>query len=182
MENKERKHKGRYSYLNDFKLNDNNEYEYKGNIYQLSINEQDKKDLLKNTIIFHGLLIISVIISGFLPYKAMRGIFYVIVPYIFEAIFVFWLVYILFTIFRKDILREYEYNKSFKRIRPFYYVIAINSAIGIGGCISDTLLNGFEYLAIVYGICRLCSTLSSILLVEKYKVLSYELIQSRADD
>ena len=180
-EKKERKHKGRYSYLNDFKLNESNEYEYKGNVFESNLSKEEKSDLVKQSAIFHLLLTFSVLIGGFIPYKGLNGDFYVVVPYVFEVIFLLLEYPILYKLYKKDVLREYEYKKSVDRVRPFYYVIVINAAIGIGACIADGLSNGFDPIALslIYGISKVGSVIFATILANLFKKLSYKQVQYR---
>ena len=180
-EKKERKHKGRYSYLNDFKLNESNEYEYKGNVFESNLSKEEKSELVKKSAIFHLLLTISVLIGGFIPYKGLNGDFYVVVPYAFEVIFLLLEYPILYKLYKKDVLREYEYKKSVDRVRPFYYVIVINAAIGIGACIADGLSNGFDPIALslIYGVSKVGSVIFATILANLFKKLSYKQVQYR---
>ena len=160
-ENKEKKHKGRFAYLNDFKLNENNEYEYHGNVFKIELSNEEKKKLIIKCIGLHLLLMITILVGGFLPYEAMNGSFYVVVPYAFEFIFSLLILPKMFTVFTKSVLREYEYKKSVDKIRPYYYVIAINAALGFGSCLLYGFLEGFEPILItaIYALSKLLSTI-----------------------
>ncbi len=176
MEGKKKKErKYRYAYLNDFKLNENNEYEYRGDIYVPDMGREEKDAFLKRLLFLHLLLAAIIVAGGFLPYKAMNGTFYVIVPYVFECLFVFLLFPCLYTVWKKDGLRAYEHEKSAAKIRPYYYVIAINAAIGIIGCIIHGILHGFEPAAVsgAYLIFRVLSLLLSYFLQKSCLLLRY---------
>ena len=178
-----KKRKGRYAYLNDFKLNDNNEYEYKGNIYELDINSEDKSTLTKKSIILLSALVIVAIASGCLPFKGMLGAFYVIVPYTFEVIFSLLLIPCIYTVIRKNILREYEYKKSIERIKPYAGVVMIDSVLGLFTSVIYVSINGIEpvIVSILYILSKAVSFFIAKALVDVSDGYKYKQIQTRQE-
>ena len=132
-EKKEKKSRYRFSYLNDFKLNDNGEYEYQGPIFHCDLKDEERLALLKKAAIVHAGLLAVIPGSGFLPFEAMVGSFYVIVPYVFECFFSFFLIICLYTVWKKKELREYEYQRNAQRIGSSYLLICFNALIGLIG-------------------------------------------------
>lgn len=180
-EKKERTHKGRYSYLNDFKLNDNNEYEYMGNVYQLDLSETEKKTAFARLRNFYIALFVVVILGGFLPFEAMLGAFYVILPFFFEVAFTIWLAFSIYTVLRNETLREYQYKKSFERIRPFSGTVMVNAAIGLFTSVLFLTINGTANLftAILYLFCKAGAFLLGKQTASSADLFSYRKIQER---
>lgn len=145
---KEKEKKGRHAYLNDFKLNENNEYEYRGAIYEPQFSDEEKKRIHIKGGILHLLLSACIILAGWIPYQGLAGSFYVVIPYAFEVIFIAWQYPHFFRCFFKDSLREYEYRKSAARIRPFYFVIVFNAALSMIAALLYGTFNGFEPVSI----------------------------------
>ncbi|MBO7698234.1 MAG: hypothetical protein J6S38_04260 [Erysipelotrichaceae bacterium] len=178
-EKKERKHKGRYAYLNDFRLNENNEYVYEGKIYEIELDEDQKKRLIIGGSLMQLLLMAFSIGSGFIPFSGTSGTFYVVIPLAFEIIMILLQLPALYKIFTRDTLREYEYRKSYERLRPYYFVIAINAAIGFAGSLIFGRINGFEPLmhSLPYIFCRFAVFALSLYLFRYYQILTYRQIQ-----
>lgn len=178
-----RKHKGRYSYLNDFKLNDNNEYEYMGNVYQLDLSGSEKKTALSRLRNFCIALFAVVILGGFLPFEAMRGAFYVILPFFFEVVFTIWLATCVYTVLRNETLREYQHKKSFERIKPFSGTVMVNAAIGLFASVLYLTINGTGNLftVILYLLCKIGAFLLGKQTASSADLLSYRKIQEKKE-
>ena len=70
-EKKEKKRKGRYSYLNDFRLNEQNEYEYQGNVYAVDLPGEQKKKLLRSVLILLAECAGLILMAGVVPFEGL---------------------------------------------------------------------------------------------------------------
>ncbi len=120
MSNKKKKeYKGRYSYLNDFKLNEANEYQYYGNVFRCINKEEERNGILKSVLIFLVVDAAMILLAGCVPFAGMVGAVYVFIPFVLEIVFLGLLIYAYSLIRPQTDLREYVYNKSVKRVQ-FY--------------------------------------------------------------
>ena len=83
----EKKYKGRRAYLNDFKKNENGNYEYQGIMYRFTGSKEGfRKELIHLWILFGGMML-ALIITGCLDTPGLMNSFFVILP--FSVSFVF---------------------------------------------------------------------------------------------
>ena len=83
----EKKYKGRRAYLNDFKKNENGNYEYQGTMYHWAgTDESFRKELFWSWTLFGGMMI-SLLITSCLDAPGLMNSFFVILP--FSVSFVF---------------------------------------------------------------------------------------------
>ena len=117
-----------------------------------------------------------IVSSGFPPFEALSGTFYVVLPYLFEVIFMLLQIPIIYTICAKDPIREYDYVKSVQRIRPYYFVIALNAAIGFLASMFYCTVHGFEPLkySLIYLFCKFATVAVSLFLFRFLQDLKYK--------
>lgn len=135
----ERKYKGRRAYLNDFKKNEDGNYEYHGTIYQWAgKNEDFRKEIVWLWILFGGMMA-ALIITGCLDAPGLMNSFFVILP--FSVSFVFgistgWGLWRLTT--GGKMLRAYIYEASVEKL-PF-------RSGGVLVCTIAAILGEFMYV------------------------------------
>lgn len=83
----EKKYKGRRAYLNDFKKNDEGNYEYRGTMYRfVGEKETFRKEMFWLWLLFGGMMV-TLLITGCLDAPGLMNSFFVILP--FSVSFVF---------------------------------------------------------------------------------------------
>lgn len=126
-----KKKNGRRAYLNDFKLQDNGEYIYKGTVYRF---KGDWKQCRKTLWTLCAVLAVLVIAGGLLPSAGMMNAFYVILPYLGEAVTAALLIYAVYKLTKGDgNIREYIYVKTFERFREYFMMLFIFSVMCLIG-------------------------------------------------
>ncbi len=126
-----KKKKNRRTYLNDFKLQDNGEYIYKGTVYRY-IGEWNR--CRRSLWTLCAALAALIIASGLLPSAGMMNEFYVILPYLGEAVTAALLIYAVYKLTKGDgNIREYIYVKTFERFREYFMMIFIFSVMCLTG-------------------------------------------------
>ena len=157
-------------------LNDNNEYEYTGKTFANTNSLEERKKIKITTLLCQLIILALVIYSGFPPFEALSGTYYVILPYLFEVIFLLMQFPSLYTIFTKTKLREYEYTKSVSRLRPFYFVVGLNAAIGMAGTLVYCFMHGFQplSLSLPYLLCKFMTAALCLYLFWFLQRLKYE--------
>lgn len=138
--------KNKRAYLDDFVLNEQGKYEYKGIIYNVNGSYNNKYLLFRIVGIA-----ICIVIAGIVPFSGSMHAFYIIFPYVFEVVLAALLVYA-YVYFFSNIkqLREYIYQKSFERFKPYTSLLIGNCGLSFICTIVYSLFNGFEIWAIVY--------------------------------
>lgn len=141
------KKKNKRAYLDDFILNEQGQYEYKGIIYKIENTDFN----LKNTTIMFIVSFICIIIGGIIPFSGSMHAFYIIMPYIVEIALFGLLSYALFEFatHHKE-LREYIYLKSYDKFKPYTSILIGNMGLSVLCTIVYSFINGFEKWAIVY--------------------------------
>ena len=180
----EKKRKGRYSYLNDFKLNEQNEYEYQGAVYALQLDEKEKSELFRKTLLMLSAVALLIILCGIIPFEGMMNSFYIIIPYVFEIGFGAFLINAVYTIYKNEELREYVYKKSAGRIGVYGPGLLGNSIIRLVGSLVFLLLKGSTRP--LYGILYFLITVVLIFLeirsVQKVMNLKYRTVKQKSAD
>lgn len=130
-ETKAKKTNKRRAYLNDFKLQDNGEYAYKGYVY---VYQGDWKQNRKQ---FWGLcaaLAALVIAAGLIPSGGMINTFYVILPFVGELITAALFLYAVYRFTSRDErIRSYIFEKTYDRFNGYFLFLFIFSVMSIAG-------------------------------------------------
>ena len=172
--------KGRKSYLNDIRPNLAGEYVYVGDYYSFVPDGKTFPRALGEIIALSLLGFLGLVAAGFVEAGGMGNCFYVIIPYMGEAISLFVLLWAVSKLlFKGSKLREYVYGSSVLRIPGGSIVTAAFSAAGILAIIVFTILNGIDGSALEY-ILLLGGkglTVASMLLLRKLmKSLRWEIV------
>ncbi len=113
---KQKEYRGRQAYLRDFKQDENGNYVYRGNTYDVK-DAQLFKRTVKLIWILAGFLIISLIVQGTIPASGMLNTFYIIIPYMLELLSCGLLVYSTAKLtWAQRPLREYIYKATVPKI------------------------------------------------------------------
>lgn len=132
-------------YLNEYKLDENGKYVYKGRYFSIDDSPERIKSVYIKAWIFNIILIAAVIGSGCINAAGMNNTFYVIIPYIAEVAMLFAYSYNSFRLFSKGYrIKEYIYKTAFNKLSPFSMGIAIASAIGFICSLIYLITNGFD--------------------------------------
>ena len=141
----EKKYKGRKAYLNDFRKNEQGEYEYQGNLYEW---QGEKKEYLKNIGILLGCCVIMLtmlVLGTCLDAPGALNCIYVMFPAAISLVFgisVAWGIGRL--CFAEYPMRAYIYEATFQAI-PFRSMgTMISAGITIVGEVMYLLLHGIE--------------------------------------
>ena len=139
------KYSKKSQYLNEYKLDDNGKYVYRGKYYSINESPEAIKKIYIRLWIINAVLIGAVIGSGCINAAGMNNSFYVIIPFIAEVAMLFaysWNSISLLTQGYK--VKEYVYKKSFSKLSPVSMGIAISAAIGFICSLIYVISNGFN--------------------------------------
>ena len=178
---KPKKRKGRYSFLNDFKLNEANEYEYTGAVYELEGNIEEQKKTLKNTLMLLTGIALALLLAGIVPFEGMMEAFYVIIPYVFEVGFAALLISAAYGIYSHDQLREYVYKKSAGRVGIYGPGLMGNSIIRLVSSTVFLLIKGVgrPLSTMIYYLVLALQIVLEIRAVQTLMRLKYRLVKER---
>lgn len=138
-----KKKKGRRSYLNDIQPNLAGEYVYVGKYYCFVPQGKSYGKAIAEIVILALLSLAGLVAAGFVNAGGMGNCFYVIIPYMGEAISVFVLLWAVSKLLIKgEKLREYVYGSSVLRIPTAAVCCAAFAAVGIVCILIFTILNG----------------------------------------
>lgn len=149
--------KGRKAYLNDIRPNLAGEYVYVGDYYTFVPDGKSFPRALAEIIICSLLGFLGLVCAGFVEAGGMGNCFYVIIPYMGEAISLFVLLWAVSKLlFKGSKLREYVYGSSVLRIPGAATVTAAFAGAGALAIIVFTVLNGIdgsagEYILLLLG-------------------------------
>lgn len=133
--------KNRRAYLNDFQLQDDGGYVYKGTIYSY---QGDWSEAQKNMRVLCAMLAVLAVIAGLIPSSGMMNTFYVILPYAAELTLSALLIYEALKLTMQDgNIREYIYKKTFEHIQGRFFLLFVTSAMCMVGEIVHLLFNWF---------------------------------------
>lgn len=150
---KTKKKSNKRAYLDDFILNDHGEYDYKGVVYKPT-GQIDKK--MMTMLIVCGFA--CIILAGFIPFSGSMHAFYIIMPYMVEIVLFGLLSYSFIQfVYHLNELREYIFNKSYLRFRPYSVLLFGNYGLSIICTLVYSLINGFEIWAIIYTLFQIMS-------------------------
>ena len=170
--------KGRKAYLNDIRPNLAGEYVYVGDYYSFVSRGKTFARALGEIIALSLLGFLGLVCSGFVEAGGMGNCFYVIIPYMGEAISLFVLLWAVSKLlFKGSKLREYVYGSSVLRIPAAAITTASFAGAGLLAIILFTILNGIdgsagEYALLIAG--KAVSAASMILLRRLMKSLKWE--------
>ncbi len=166
-------------YLNDFKMQEDGRYAYEGNHYAFAGDESERKSAYAKIIILLCVLIASVFGAGFITGGGMKNSFYVILPYICEAAALFFTAwYIVKLVSKGDTIREYDYNKTVKRLPNSLPIVAFFAATGLITSLIFSISTGFKEAAaqsVIYIILKALDVFLALLLRNMF--LKYEWIK-----
>ncbi len=105
-------------YLNDFKLDKEGKYKYEGSIYKFD--SKDKATLIKKLWIYTIIIDVLIVAAGCINTGKLSQTIYYVAPYCLQLVFAALLTYcvIKFNYHKKE-LREYQYEKSIARVKPY---------------------------------------------------------------
>lgn len=135
--------KGRKAYLNDFQPNLAGEYTYTGAHYRYAGNKMSYRSARAQVIISVSAMLAGLLAPGFVRAGGMGNCFYVLIPYMAEAISVFVTLYAVFKMLTgSERLREYIYEKSVLRIPGGCICCAAFAALGFICSMIFSAING----------------------------------------
>ena len=144
-EKEKAKKKGRRAYLQDIRPNLSGEYVYTGAHLNFV---PEKMSFRRAAFAIAGYALLSLagfVAAGFVSAGGMGNCFYVIIPYIAEAIAVFTLLLAVYkAISRGSRLRDYEYESSVVKMPVRALLSAIFAAIGLVCIAVFTAINGID--------------------------------------
>ena len=171
--------KGRRAYLSDIQPNLAGEYVYVGSYYCYVPQGKTYLRALSEIILLSILSLAAFVAAGLVRAGGMGNCFYVLLPYIGEAISVFVLLWAVSKILIKgEKLREYVYGSSILRIPGACVCSAAFAAVGLIGILIFTLLNGTdgsagEYILLLAA--KLIAIAAPLLLKKLMKGLKWEI-------
>lgn len=137
--------KGRRSYLNDIRPNLAGEYVYVGDYYCYVPQGKSYRRAVAEIAALSVLGFLALVAAGFVNAGGMGNCFYVIIPYMGEAISVFVLLWAVSKIIIKgEKLREYVYGSSVLRIPAASICCAAFAGAGMVCILVFTVLNGID--------------------------------------
>jgi len=143
MAKQEKKQKGRKAYLNDFVPNLAGEYTYNGSHYRYTGPIMPYSRMRSQLVVGFVGVLAGLLLPGFVSVGGMGNCFYVLIPYMAEAISVFVTLYALFgMITGGEKIREYIFEKSVKRVPGGCVCCAAFAAIGFVCSMIFSALNG----------------------------------------
>lgn len=180
-EKKEKKRRGRYAYLNDYVKNDNDEYEYQGNVYAAEMDSEEKKTAYRRYLIILAVILLLLAISGSLPFEGLMKGFYVIIPFITEVGFTMLTIGAAYRIYSHDEFKEHVYKKSVLRIRSVGPGMMGSTIIRCVASLVYLLLNGIKTLwaVLVYFLLIAAIFILETQSVQPIMKTEYKLIRNR---
>ncbi len=137
--------KGRRAYLDDIRPNLAGEYVYTGSHYRYKPEAKSFRRALTEIVLLAVLSLASLLAAGCVRAGGMGNCFYVIIPYIAEAIAVFTLVWaVTKLLINGEKLREYIYAASVEKLPVRTLLSAIFAAAGTLCIIIFIILNGID--------------------------------------
>jgi len=173
-----KKKKGRRSYLNDIRPNLAGEYVYVGDYYCYVPQGKSYRRAVAELSLLTLLGFLALVAAGFVNAGGMGNCFYVIIPYMGEAISVFVLLWdVRQIIIKGEKLREYVYGSSVLRIPAASLCCAAFAGAGVVCILIFTILNGIdggagEYLLLLAA--KTVAVAAPILLRRLVKSLKWE--------
>lgn len=135
--------KGRKAYLNDFQPNLAGEYTYTGAHYRYAGEGMDYRCARRYTAIGAAAMLAGLLAPGFVRAGGMGNCFYVLIPYMAEAISVFVTMFAVFKMLTGgERLREYIFEKSVLRIPRACLCCSAFAALGFICSMIFSALNG----------------------------------------
>ena len=135
--------KGRKAYLNDFQPNLAGEYTYTGAHFRYTGSGVDYRLCRRGTMFGAIAMLVGLLAPGFVNAGGMGNCFYVLIPYMGEAISVFVTLWAVFKMLAGgERLREYIYEKSVKRIPAGCICCAGFAALGFVCSMVFSAING----------------------------------------
>ncbi len=139
------KKKGRKSYLSDIQPNLAGEYVYTGDHWSYVPEGKTYRRAMTEIVILSLLSLAALVAAGFVRAGGMGNCFYVIIPYMAEAISVFTLELAVYKILVKGKkLRDYVYTASVPKLPVRALLSAVFSAIGAACIIVFIIINGID--------------------------------------
>ena len=163
-----------WDYINEYKRTADGQYVYTGNLYIL----HDAPNVRKRMGLLWALAFVTVIGSGFINAGGMQNSFYVIIPYIFEAVCIFamsW--HVIRLICTKDDFKEYYYNKIVNGLPASSFILFVSAAIGFIASVVFDITHRFDgkmLLCILYLVSKLVSFALGVLIYRFYKTVEWE--------
>lgn len=172
--------KRRRAYLDDYKVNEEGQYEYQGVQYKWTIDDKERKALQRQLRIMAVIAVAASFLAGCIPAPGVGHSAYLILPY---AAGVVGAILLCFAVWRmcgeKDPIRGHIFDASVKKI-PFRAVLTvIFAAISVTGEIIYLLINGPEG-QLLYGILFLvlegAACLDAFCILQKIRSLEWKKI------
>ena len=162
------KYSKRSEYLNQYKMNDNGKYEYRGGFRSVNDNPKGIKKTYTLLWIYNAVIFGLVVGSGCVNAAGMNNTFYVIIPYIAEVAFLFAYLWNCTKLLLQGVkVKEYIYKTCFPRLSPISVGLAVCSAISFICSLVFIITSGFEgqafkcILYLVFKIIVFCSAFFS---------------------
>jgi len=139
------KYSKKSQYLNEYKLDENGKYVYRGKYFSIDGNTNEIKSTYIRVWVYFSVIFAAIIGSGCINAAGMNNSFYVIIPYIAEVVLLFAYGLSFFKLFAKGYrVKEYNYSVSFKKLSPASMGIAVTAAISFICSLVFIIINGFD--------------------------------------
>ncbi len=142
-ENNKTRKKGRKAYLNDIRPNLSGEYVYTGAHLNFVPGKRSYRQAASGMAAYALLSLAGLVAAGFVRAGGMGNCFYVLIPYMAEAVAVFTLLLAVYkTLSRGSRLRDYEYESSVVKIPVRALLSSVFAAVGLVCVLVFVILNG----------------------------------------
>lgn len=137
--------KRRRAYLDDYKINEEGQYEYQGVRYKWPLEEMERKKLQRRLQVMEILAIAAALLAGCIPAPGVGSSACLILPYAFGVVAVISLGLALWPVCTEpDPMRGHVYEASVLKV-PFRSMLAaVLAALSLAGEIIYLFLNGSE--------------------------------------
>ena len=152
--------RGRNSYLRDFKKAPDGSYVYTGEVWHAD--NTVRRRLLLKLWVLQAEMQPAAVLPGFVTTAGLLNSFYVILPYVFWVISVFYLAYTLGNMtFGGNPLRDYIYKKSVLRYKPCAAAAFVGAALTAFGMLVFLVRGGTgEGVAVCFACCAVQAVMS----------------------
>lgn len=141
-----KKRKSKKAYLNDFQLNEEGKYEYRGTMHVLDESNISLKQVKTKVSIYALLIFACFVVSGFIKADGLMNAFYIVVPYVFGFFFDCLLTYKTFSfVLGKYPIRDYDFKATIMKYDTYLLVILILDIATIIGEVYYLIRFGIQY-------------------------------------
>ena len=134
----------RPEYLNDFKKNEGGEYEYVGKMYSCGYSNASAKKEVMLHLLLCILAAVLIVLAGCLKNTGMDGRLHILLAYAVSLVVTaISLPRAVMVVMKKGVVREYEYQRKYKRVPIYEAIAAVLCFISILGMFADHIAGSF---------------------------------------